>query len=71
MEPAYNTTKYFAPTYDEVINLTGVKHMKELDKDGLLESLDFDSLDRCEPCLLGKMTKTPFPGFVDQETDLL
>jgi hypothetical protein len=45
--------------------------MKELDKDGLLESLDFDSLDRCEPCLLGKIAKTPFPGFLDQETDLL
>jgi hypothetical protein len=23
MEPAHNTTKYFAPTYDEVVNLTG------------------------------------------------
>jgi hypothetical protein len=22
MEPAHNTTKYFAPTYDEVVNLT-------------------------------------------------
>jgi hypothetical protein len=24
VEPAYNTTKYFAPTYDEVVNLTGL-----------------------------------------------
>jgi hypothetical protein len=24
MEPAHNTTKYFAPTYDEVVNLTGL-----------------------------------------------
>jgi hypothetical protein len=22
VEPAHNTTKYFAPTYDEVVNLT-------------------------------------------------
>jgi hypothetical protein len=24
MEPARNTTKYFVPTYDEVVNLTGL-----------------------------------------------
>jgi hypothetical protein len=24
MEPAHNTTKYFAPTYNEVVNLTGL-----------------------------------------------
>jgi hypothetical protein len=23
VEPAHNTTKYFAPTYDKVVNLTG------------------------------------------------
>jgi hypothetical protein len=45
----------------------GVKCMK----DGLLESLDFDSLDRCESCLMAKMTKTLFTGFVEWATDLL
>ena len=30
----------------------GVKRMKKLHADGLLESLD-----ACEPCLMGKMTK--------------
>ena len=40
----------------------GVKHMKKLHKDGLLESLDYESFDICEPCLMGKMTKTPFSG---------
>ena len=35
----------------------GVKRMKKLHADGLLESLDYESLDACEPCLLGKMTK--------------
>ena len=38
----------------------GVKHMKKLHVDGLLESLDYESLGACEPCLMGKMTKTPF-----------
>ena len=36
--------------------------MKKLHVDGLLGSLDFESLDTCEPCLMGKMTKTPFSG---------
>ena len=49
----------------------GAKRMKELHKDGLLESLDFDSLDICEPCLMGKMTRTPFNGIVERATDLL
>ena len=49
----------------------GVKRMKKLHNDGLLESLDFESLDRCEPCLLGKMNKTPFNGIVDRADDLL
>ena len=39
----------------------GVKCMKKLQGDGLLESLDFESLDTCEPCLMGKTTKTRFP----------
>ena len=40
----------------------GVKRMKKLHADGLLESLDYESVDACEPCLMGKMTKTPFSG---------
>ena len=38
----------------------GVKRMTKLHEDGLLESLDYESFDACEPCLMGKMTKTPF-----------
>ncbi|KAK1680533.1 hypothetical protein QYE76_041381, partial [Lolium multiflorum] len=49
----------------------GVKRMKKLHSDGLLESLDFQSLDRCEACLMGKMTKTPFSGIMERATDLL
>ena len=44
----------------------GVKRMKKLHADGLLESLD-----SCETCLMGKMTKTPFSGTMERATDLL
>src|SRR3954471_21361798 len=48
-----------------------VKRMKKLHSDGLLESLDFESFDTCEPCLMGKMIKTPFSGMMERATDLL
>ena len=38
-----------------------VKHMKKLHTDGLLESLDYESLGTCEPCLMGKMNKRRSP----------
>ena len=43
----------------------GVKCMKKLHVDGLFESLDYESFDACEPCLLCKMTKTPFFGTME------
>ena len=46
----------------------GVKRMKKLHADGLLESLQYESLDACEPCLMGKMTKTPFSGTMERAT---
>ena len=49
----------------------GVKCMKKLHKDGFLESLGYESFDACEPCLLGKMTKTPFSGTMERATDLM
>ena len=49
----------------------GVKCMKNLHADGLLESLGYESLDACEPCLMGKMTKTPFSGTMERATDFL
>ena len=45
--------------------------MKKLHADGLLESLDYESLDACEPCLMRKMTKTPFSGTMERATNLL
>ena len=38
---------------------------------GFLESLDYESLEACEPCLVGKMTKTSFSGTMEQANDLL
>ena len=49
----------------------GVKRMKKLHADGLLESLDYESFDACEPCIMGKMTNTPFSETMEQATDLL
>ena len=49
----------------------GVKRMKKLHVDGLLESLDYESFDTCEPCLMGKTTKTPFSGTMERANDLL
>ena len=43
-----------------------VKRMKKLHIDRFLESLD-----TCEPCLMGKMTKTPCSGTMEQANDLL
>ena len=49
----------------------GIKRMKKLHSDGLLESLDYESLGTCEPCFMGKMTKTPFSGTMEKATELL
>ena len=49
----------------------GVKRMKKIHADGLLESLDYESLDACEPGLMGKMTKTPFSRTLERASDLL
>ena len=49
----------------------GVKRMKKLHTDGLLESLDYESLGTCEPCLMDKMTKTSFSGTMEQAIGLL
>ena len=51
-------------------NVTGVKRMKKLHKDGFLESFGYESFDACEPCLLGKMNKTPFSGTMERATGL-
>ena len=37
----------------------GVKRMKKLHADGLLESLDYESFDTCEPCLMGLKLRSP------------
>ena len=45
--------------------------MKKLHTDRLLESLDYESFEMCEQCLMGKMTKTPFSRTMKRATDLL
>ena len=45
--------------------------MKKLHADGILKSLDYESFDTFKPCLMGKMTKTPFFGTMERANDLL
>src|SRR3989337_2725081 len=47
------------------------KAPEETPLDGLLESLDYESFDACEPCLMVKMTKTLFSGTKERANDLL
>ena len=54
-----------------ILGHIGVKRMKKIHADDLLESLDYESFDTCEPCLMGKMTKTPFYGTMERAPDLL
>jgi hypothetical protein len=47
------------------------KHIERLHKDGLLSSIDFESFDMCESCLLGRITKAPFTSQSESVSDLL
>ena len=49
----------------------GEKRIERLHKDGLLDSFDFESIETCESCLHGKMTKTPFVGQSERASELL
>ena len=42
-----------------------------LHKDSLLDSFDYESIETCESCLLGKKTKAPFVGQSERASELL
>jgi hypothetical protein len=46
------------------------KRIERLNKDGWLNSFDFESFDMCESCLLVKMTKALFTGQSERASDL-
>ena len=50
------------------INENRIKRLKET---GLLGQFEMDSLDTCDSCLLGKMTKAPFKKKGERANDLL
>ena len=54
-----------------LIKTSGHLHLYSLHADGLLESLDYESFDTCEPYLMCKMTKTLFSGTMERANDLL
>ncbi|KAJ9558313.1 hypothetical protein OSB04_012927 [Centaurea solstitialis] len=47
------------------------KRIAKLQSDGILESFDLKSDEKCESCLFGKMTKSPFKGLMERGKDLL
>ena len=47
------------------------KRISTLHKDRILNSFYFESYDKCESCLMGNMTKTPFTGHSERANDLL
>jgi len=47
------------------------KRIKKLHKSGLLGKFDLESIDTCESCLRGKMTKAPFSKKGERASDLL
>ena len=49
----------------------GKKRIERLRKDGLLDSFDYESIETCESCLHGKMTKAPFVGQSERASELL
>lgn len=69
--------KLSTPTTDTVcFHCNGLGHInekriKKLQEDGLLGQFDWESMDRCESCLLGKMTKAPFNKYNERATELL
>ncbi|GJV38747.1 retrotransposon protein, putative, ty1-copia subclass [Tanacetum coccineum] len=49
----------------------GKTRMQKLQREGLLESINEESFDKCESCISGKMTKKPFNSNIERATDLL
>nr|GEX01497.1 retrotransposon protein, putative, Ty1-copia subclass [Tanacetum cinerariifolium] len=47
------------------------KHIKKLQHDGLLNSIDIESLGKCVSCMSGKMVRKPYSHQVERAKDLL
>ena len=47
------------------------KRIARLQKDGVLDSFDLESIENCESCLMGKMTKTRFSKKGERSKDVL
>ncbi|GJZ30336.1 retrotransposon protein, putative, ty1-copia subclass [Tanacetum coccineum] len=49
----------------------GKTRMQKLQREGILESINDESYNKCESCISGKMTKKPFNNNIERATDLL
>lgn len=47
------------------------KYISKLYRDGYLESINFESFDKCKSCMLGKLIKFPFTDKEERATQLL
>ncbi|GJT02740.1 retrotransposon protein, putative, ty1-copia subclass [Tanacetum coccineum] len=47
------------------------KRMDKLQRDGILQLTHDESLEKCKPCISGKMARKPFPHYVERAKDLL
>nr|GFC35093.1 retrotransposon protein, putative, Ty1-copia subclass [Tanacetum cinerariifolium] len=49
----------------------GKTRMQKLQREGLLESINDESFDKCKYCISGKMSNKPFNKNIERATDLL
>ena len=80
IKPLLYTASTSSSTHTQTVNYTYLWHCRlghisenrihKLYKDGFLERYEYELYPTCEPCLLGKMTKTPFTGKGEKAPEL-
>ena len=61
-----NTKRYKSNSLSEAylwhcrLGHNSINCMKKLHKDGILKDMDYEFIDTCESCLMGKMTRSHF-----------
>ncbi|GJX57971.1 retrotransposon protein, putative, ty1-copia subclass [Tanacetum coccineum] len=67
-----NNLVYFkAVSWNGIFEIDIKKRIKKLQHDGLLNSIDIESLGKCVSCLSGKMARKPYSHQVERAKDLL
>ncbi|GJX01392.1 zinc finger, CCHC-type containing protein [Tanacetum coccineum] len=66
-----NLVYFIAVLRDDIFEIDIKKHIKKLQHDGLLNSIDNESLGKCVSCMSGKMARKPYSHQVEMAKDLL